>query len=44
MYKIVRKQKEGHVREKSHLTPQEAKEKQSCVVDEDYIIMPNPYN
>ena len=45
MYKIGEKTKgKGHGGEKSYFTPQEAKKSKVVVVDEDYIIIPNPYN
>ena len=44
MYKIGDKIKgKGHGGEKSFFTPQEAKKGKVVVVDEDYIIIPNPY-
>ena len=44
MYKIGDKTKgKGHGGEKSFFTPQEAKKGKVVVVDEDYIIIPNPY-
>jgi len=45
MYKIGEKTKgKGHGGEKSFFTPQEAKKGKVVVVDEDYMIIPNPYN
>ena len=45
MYKIGDKTKgKGHGGEKSFFTPQEAKKSKVVVVDEDYIIIPNPFN
>ena len=44
MYKIGDKTKgKGHGGEKSYFTPQEAKKGKVVVVDENYIIVPNPY-
>ena len=44
MYKIGDKTKgKGHGGEKSFFTPQEAKKSKVVVVDQDYIIIPNPY-
>ena len=44
MYKIGEKTKgKGHGGEKSFFTPQEAKKGKVVVVDEDYMIIPNPY-
>ena len=44
MYKIGDKTNgKGHGGEKSFFTPQEAKKGKVVVVDEDYIIVPNPY-
>ena len=44
MYKIGDKTKgKGHGGEKSFFTPQEAKKGKVVVVDENYIIVPNPY-
>ena len=45
MYKIGDKTKgKGHGGEKSFFTPQEAKKSKVVVVDEDYMIIPNPYS
>ena len=45
MYKVGEKTKgKGCGGEKSFFTPQEAKKSKVVVVDEDYIIVPNPYN
>ena len=45
MYKVGEKTKgKGCGGEKSFFTPQEAKKSKVVVVDEDYIIIPNPYN
>ncbi|MEK9695752.1 MAG: hypothetical protein VW270_08300 [Candidatus Poseidoniales archaeon] len=45
MYKIGDKTKgKGHGGEKSFFTPQEAKKSKVVVVDQDYIIIPNPYS
>ena len=44
MYKIGDKTNgKGHGGEKSFFTPQEAKKSKVVVVDEDYMIVPNPY-
>ena len=44
MYKIGDKTNgKGHGGEKSFFTPQEAKKSKVVVVDEDYMIIPNPY-
>ncbi len=45
MYKIGDKTKgKGHGGEKSFFTPQEAKKSKVVVVDQDYMIIPNPYS
>lgn len=45
MYKIGDKTKgKGYGGEKSFFTPQEAKKSKVVVVDEDYMIIPNPYS
>ena len=45
MYKVGEKTKgKGCGGEKSFFTPQEAKKSKVVVVDEDYMIIPNPYN
>lgn len=44
MYKVGDKTKgKGHGGEKSFFTPQEAKKSKVVVVDQNYIIIPNPY-
>ena len=45
MYKVGDKTKgKGYGGEKSFFTPQEAKKSKVVVVDEDYMIIPNPYS